>query len=202
LNGGQTLKGSGGINGSLIALAGSTINPGDTIGTLTVQSNITLNGVLSMELNRTNAQTSDQLVSINGAIAATGTLAVTNLGPALQAGDVFRLFNQPVDEFAVVSLPAVGPGYAWANNLAYNGTIAVVSTGPANLIAQVTTGNQLTLSWPADHLGWRLQVQSNSLAQGLGANWVDVADSTTNNQMSFQINPGAGSVFYRLAFPY
>ena len=46
LNSGQTLKGSGSVKGNLNALAGSTLSPGDTIGTLTVRSNVTLGGVL------------------------------------------------------------------------------------------------------------------------------------------------------------
>jgi autotransporter-associated beta strand protein len=196
LNSGQTLIGSGSINGNVNALASSTLNPGDTIGTLTVQSNLTLNGGLVMELNRTNAQTSDQLVSVQGAITATGTLTVNNLGPALQVGDVFQLFNQPVSGFATVNLPPVGSN-GWANNLANNGTIAVVSTAPPNVLTQVGSGT-LTLTWPADHAGWQLQVQTNSSAQGLGTNWFNITGSIGTNQMAIPINTTDGNVFYRL----
>lgn len=124
---------------------------------------------------------------------------MTNLGPALQPGDVFPLFNQPVSGFATVSLPAVGAN-AWANNLANNGTLAVVSTAPPNLASQVAGGNWLTLSWPGDHTGWRLQVQTNNLTQGLGTNWSEVAGTTVTNQVAIPINPIDGSVFYRLLF--
>ncbi|MGA2245043.1 MAG: protease pro-enzyme activation domain-containing protein [Verrucomicrobiota bacterium] len=200
LNSGQTLTGSGSVNGNLNALAGSTLAPGNPIGTLTVQGSLTSNGGLLLELNRTNLQTSDELASVNGVITATGALTVTNVGSPLQAGDLFQLFNQPVGGFSTVNLPPVGVN-AWANNLAINGTLAVVSTAVPNLIFQVTGGNLLTLSWPADHTGWRLQVQTNSFAQGLGTNWIDVAGSTTANQMSLLIDPNDGSVFYRLTSP-
>jgi len=200
LNSGQTLKGSGSVNGNVNALAGSTINPGDTIGTLLVQSNVTLGGLLVMELNPTNVPANDELVSVAGTITGGGTLTVTNPGPAVQPGDAFQLFNQPVSGIATVNLPATGPGYGWANNLANNGTLAVVSTASPNLTTQVGAGNVLTLTWPADHVGWQLQVQTNGPGQGLGANWSVVAGSTTTNQMAIPINENNGSVFYRLLF--
>ena len=141
-----------------------------------------------MKVNRTNGPASDRLVSAAGMITGGGTLTVTNLGPALQPGDVFALFNQPVSGFVTVNLPAVGAN-AWANNLANNGTLAVVSRTAPNLLSQVAGGNLLTLSWPADHTGWRLQVQTNNLAQGLGTNWSDVAGSTITNQMAIPHQP-------------
>ena len=73
------------------------------------------------------------------------------------------------------------------------------ATSPTNITAQLVF-NTLKLSWPADHTGWRLQVQTNDLTAGLGTNWFDVAGSTTTNQMFFPINPAAGGVFYRLLY--
>ena len=73
-------------------------------------------------------------------------------------------------------------------------------TASAALMTQMSNG-VLTLTWPADRTGWHLQVQTNNMNQGLGANWVDVAGSTTTNQMSIPIDPGNGSGFYRLTYP-
>jgi hypothetical protein len=53
------------------------------------------------------------------------------------------------------------------------------------------------LSWPADHTGWRLQMQTNSL----GTNWVTVAGSTNNSQVILPINPTNGGAFFRLVYP-
>jgi len=200
LNSGKTLRGSGTLLGKLNAVGGSTINPGDVIGTLVVQSNITLAGAVVMELNRTNAQPNDQLISTNGTIAGGGTLTVNNLGPALEGGDVFVLFNQAVSGFATVNLPALTAGNAWQSNLAVDGSLRVVSTNAVNLTIGAVA-NQLTLVWPVDHVGWRLQTQTNSLTAGLATNWVDVAGSDVTNAIILPVDLTEGGTFFRLTYP-
>ena len=199
LNSGQLLSGSGTLVGNLNALAGSTVNPGDAIGTLSVQGNVALAGTLVIEINRTNAQTSDRLVSISGSITGGGTLSVINLGPAAQAGDVFQIFNQPVGGFSSMDLPDLNSPLVWTNRLSIDGTLQVVApiaTNSTNITAQAS-GNGLSISWPADHVGWRLQAQTN----GLGTNWFDVTDSAATNLMMVPIDPANGSVFFRLVSP-
>jgi hypothetical protein len=68
-------------------------------------------------------------------------------------------------------------------------------------ITNKISGNLLTLSWPTDHIGWRLQNQTNTLFIGLSTNWLDVLNSTTTNQMTFTLDPYVGTVFYRLTYP-
>src|ERR1039458_8217531 len=75
-----------------------------------------------------------------------------------------------------------------------------VSTSSPQLSFGVA-GAQLQFNWPADHTGWRLQVQTNSLNAGLGTNWVTVPDSTSTNQMLVPIDAVNGSVFFRLVYP-
>ncbi|HZI33061.1 MAG TPA: hypothetical protein VFF11_12025, partial [Candidatus Binatia bacterium] len=72
-----------------------------------------------------------------------------------------------------------------------------VSTTSPQLVISVS-GSQLQFTWPADHTGWRLQSQTNSLESGLGTNWVTVPDSTNQNQFVEPISPANGSVFFRL----
>jgi hypothetical protein len=43
-----------------------------------------------------------------------------------------------------------------------------------------------------------LQTQTNTLANGLGTNWADVANSSTTNQVILPMNLSNDSVFYRL----
>jgi len=74
-----------------------------------------------------------------------------------------------------------------------------VNTTPTNIVTSVS-GNQLTLAWPADHTGWTLQSQTNTLNAGLGSNWTTVSGSTTTNQMTFTIDPANPAVFYRLKY--
>jgi hypothetical protein len=102
-------------------------------------------------------------------------------------------------------LPATpGAGLAWnTNTLATDGTLRVISTVNTNRtnITFTITGNQLTLTWPADHIGWRLQAQTNPITVGLRTNWADVPGSTTVNSITTTINPANGSVFYRMIYP-
>jgi hypothetical protein len=75
-----------------------------------------------------------------------------------------------------------------------------VSTATPQLNFAAGAG-QIQLSWPMDHTGWRVQMQSNSLNAGLGTNWVDVPNSSQTNQFSVPINTTNGSVFFRLVYP-
>jgi hypothetical protein len=208
LNNGQTLKGSGNVNGNVTASAGSTINPGDTIGTLTITGNATLSGVTLMELNRTNSPATNDSLVVTGTLTAGGTLTVTNVGPVLHAGDSFKLFSGGVTGFTFnlqTNDVANNVKYTWNNTVGSDGKVSVatvtslVNTAPTNITTSVS-GGSLTLSWPADHIGWTLQVQTNSLTAGLGTNWVDVAGSTTTNQVVIPINAANGSVFYRMKY--
>jgi hypothetical protein len=194
------VKGSGTILGNLNVIVGSTIDPGDAIGTLTVQNNITLNGTLQMEFNRINSQPCDQLVSSVGSIATGGTLVVTNLGPPLQPGGAFPLFQMPVSGFTTTSLPSLSANCAWINHLTVDGTIRVISAVPTN-ITVLTTNDMWMLSWPGDRRAWTLQTQTNSPDMGLGTNWIDVPNSTRVSQLPFPVDPADGCVFFRLIYP-
>jgi autotransporter-associated beta strand protein len=70
-----------------------------------------------------------------------------------------------------------------------------------NILFSVVDGNSLQLAWPGDHIGWSLQVQTNDLTSGLGTNWQTVVGSSTTNLMVLPIDPGNGSVFYRMVYP-
>ena len=69
-----------------------------------------------------------------------------------------------------------------------------------NIVVHAGNG-QLELSWPQDHLGWRLQIQTNDLSKGLGTNWVTVPNSTNVCQTNVTVNPTNGSVFLRMVYP-
>lgn len=94
----------------------------------------------------------------------------------------------------------------YSGDATYIGSMATLTVGsginptPTNITVNVS-GNQLTLSWPASHLGWMLQAQTNSLSAGLQANWVDVAGSSSSTQVVMTINPANPAVFYRLRTP-
>ncbi|MBW8863640.1 MAG: autotransporter-associated beta strand repeat-containing protein, partial [Verrucomicrobia bacterium] len=194
----QTLTGVGTVNGSLVEAANSFVRAG--LGNLTVTNTATFNGNLSLQLNRTNAFTHSEILATGFTMA--GPLTVTNVGPALQGGDSFVLFNHSVSGFTATNLPALSAGMIWTNKLSVNGTIAVVATvntNPTNITA-VVSGNLLQLSWPADHTGWTLQVETNALNTGIRTNWVDVPGSAAVNSTNITIDVTKPTVFYRLKF--
>jgi 4-phytase/acid phosphatase len=68
---------------------------------------------------------------------------------------------------------------------------------PTNITASVSS-NTLTIAWPADHIGWILQAQTNGLSAG---QWFDLPGSDVVNAVLIPINPANTSVFYRLSRP-
>lgn len=59
---------------------------------------------------------------------------------------------------------------------------------------------QMQFTWPADHQGWRLEMQTNLSSSGVNTNWVTVTNSTATNQISVPVDPTANA-FFRLAYP-
>ena len=212
VNTNATLGGTGAIAGPVTVQAGGNLAPGiltrgaltQAIGVLTA-GNTTVSGTTVIKIDRAAATNSDRLVAPSVVVNPGATLTVNNIGsPSFVAGDTFTLFSTPISgAFTTVTLPTLpSTNVFWTNNLAVNGTIAVVATvtvnpNPTNVTFSAAGGN-LTLSWPADHTGWTLQVQTNGLGVGLGTNWLNVPGSTVTNALSIPIGTAPGTVFYRL----
>lgn len=94
---------------------------------------------------------------------------------------------------------ALVDGLDSTNSLPVSATV-LPSNRPVAL-GQALTGNNLALSWPADHVGWTLEIQTNSLGSGLGGAWLPWPGSTTTNLIFIPINTGNPSVFIRLVYP-
>lgn len=200
----QMLTGSGTVNGA--ATLNGTVAPGvSALSTLTFSVPPVLNGTVVLELNRTNSPNSDRVAVSSGTLNYGGVLLLANAGPALQAGDSFQLFQAGgiTGWFASLSLPPLGSNLTWNTNNLGSGLLSVVQTVATNPtdISYTTGTGTLTLSWPADHTGWRLQAQTNNPTTGLGTNWFDVPGSATTNNLNLPIDMENGSVFYRLIYP-
>ena len=198
-----TLGGTGAISGPVTNAAGGTLSPGMSIGTLTLSSDLTLqtDSFTLVEVNKT-AGTTDRVTGVAN-LNYGGTLVVTNLSGTLNIGDSFTIFTaaSPSGNFANVT-GAASPGQTWSFNPA-TGVLSVIAgavTTPTNLTYSVG-GGQLTLSWPASHLGWILQAQTNALSIGISSNWSDVAGSASATQAVRPIDPASPTVFYRLRSP-
>ena len=71
-------------------------------------------------------------------------------------------------------------------------------------LTNVSSPGALQLSWPPDHLGYRLLVQTNNQNKGISTNpndWGTVAGSTLTNAAVVPIIPGQPNEFYRLVYP-
>ena len=115
-----------------------------------------------------------------------------------------------VTDGVAVSDPSVVPAAytvqaTYSGDATYIGSSASLVVGsavnptPTNIVTS-RSGNQLTLSWPADHTGWSLQTQTNSRSVGLSSTWFEVSGSTSTNQMTVTINPTNPTVFYRMKY--
>ena len=176
-------------------------------GAFTVVGNVVSRGKIELKASKTESGVVND--SVNGLTSITygGTLKIDLSGSSLTATDSFTLFSASSYSGAFTNInPATpGAGLTWnTNNLAVNGTLSIqgggIATNPTNIIATVS-GSSLVLSWPADHTGWILQAQTNSLTTGLGTNWVDVPGSTLINAVTNSIVTTNPTVFYRLRLP-
>ncbi len=203
-----TLGGNGTVGGNITNNGTITAGTTTTIGALTCSSSILNSGTATtlMKLN-TSLTPSNDVLNVVGTLTYGGTLNVVSLGGTYFAGETFQLFNAGsyAGSFTTVNLAPPAPGYGLTWNPA-NGTVTViqtVNTNPTNITATVS-GNMLNLTWPVDHTGWRLLVQTNSLSSGLNPNpaaWFTVPGSTSVNSTSVIMDHTQGTVFYRLVYP-
>jgi autotransporter-associated beta strand protein len=209
---GGTLAGVGKVLGAVTVQSGGTFAPGtNAVGRLTISNSLTLaaGSATKIEISKTGSVTTNDSAFGLTSLSCGGTLTVTNLGgTALAAGDAFKVFSAASfgGTFGATNLPSLGSSLAWSNRLSIDGTLAVVSvvsTMPTNLFWSVS-GTNLTLSWPSDHTGWRVLIQTNHLANGISSNtndWGAITNSQQTNQIVLPINPSLPGEFYKLIYP-
>jgi predicted alpha-1,6-mannanase (GH76 family) len=95
---------------------------------------------------------------------------------------------------------------AWSTNQARAHYLAAVTNKVNVTPSQLQTslaggGGSMTLSWPSDQIGWRLEAQTNPLSVGLGGNWVTVGNSSRTNSVIVSLAGSNSVVFYRLVYP-
>jgi autotransporter-associated beta strand protein len=108
--------------------------------------------------------------------------------------------SQPAN---VVAVRVVSQDLSQTNIYTVNVLLQPSQTMP-NLSNSVS-GNTLTLTWPADHLGYRLLVQTNNLANGVSGNisdWMTVPGSTAITSTNITIiTSGVTNEYYQLVYP-
>jgi autotransporter-associated beta strand protein len=205
----QTLRGDNGsfIRGSVVATAGSAISPGG-ISTnyqyMSISNSLTFQAGSTniMDIYKTATLRTNDLITVSNLVTYGGTLMILTNGPAaLAVNDTFQLFSagSSAGNFASIVDPS---GNTWSFNPA-NGVATLtalaptVNTNRTNIVVSVS-GQQLTMSWPADHTGWTLQSNAISLLN-TGA-WFAVPGSTTTNQVIITMDPSQTNVFYRMKY--
>ena len=218
LQSGQTLRiDSGGrVKGNVVAPTGSIFSPGGGYyiqngGIMTNNLTLQTGSTTFMDISMDGGVTNNDGVTILGTLTYGGTLQINRIGTnTLAAGTTFKLFGfstTPVDSFATVTANTPGQFVTWdTSQLSGNGTIRVASVTSSSIptLANSLSGSTLTLSWPADHLGWRLLVQTNHLALGISTNhldWDTVAGSASTTSVAITISPAKPTEFYRLTYP-
>ncbi len=101
------------------------------------------------------------------------------------------------DTFGLVALANGGGGFL------YGKPLSTPSSNPTNISISIN-GPAITLSWPADHIGWRLLTQTNHLDKGISLDtndWAPVLGSASTNQVTMPIDAAGLADFYRLVYP-
>ena len=159
---------------------------------------------------------SDVLVTNVSLFTPTTSTYVTGtrqlVATVLPANATYPSVNWASSDSAIASVTASGlvtgvlPGTTTITAMALDGgfvassvfTVTNLLTSPLLTWTQ-NGGSNLVFTWPADHRGWRLQVQTNSLVSGIGTNWITMPGSISVTSVTNPINPANGSVFYRLS---
>jgi autotransporter-associated beta strand protein len=108
------------------------------------------------------------------------------------------------DDWDMFWFGTLTPPISSSNNLAaYLADVSPIPFVPTSITA-VLSGTNLTVSWPTDHLGSALLVQTNNLHLGISANandWMRMAGSTGTTQVIIPITGSQPTGFYRLVYP-
>lgn len=203
INGGL-LAGNGTILGAVIAAPGGRIGAGNatTLGTLSLSSTpLSIQGAAFMRISKNGGAPASDLIAGISTATYGGTLVISNAtsdATPLVAGDSFTLFsaNTHTGNFATISgSPGDGLGYRFANGVL---TVIATASNPTN-ITFTLSGNTLTLSWPADHLGW--VAQSNSVGVDAPAAWIDIPGSQSVTTLNITIDRTQAPKYFRLRHP-
>jgi autotransporter-associated beta strand protein len=208
---GQTLQGSGTINGALVVGAGATVSAGtnaSNVGQLTVTNGVVLQGNTLMKLNPASLASDKISVSASANITYGGTLTLTNVsGSAFAGGNSFTLFSANNTGSFTSIIPATpGAGLAWNTNNLANGILSVVaSSTPQPGITGITiSGTSLVINGTNGVAGESYNVlTSTNLALPL-AQWTVLPTgqfSAGSFNITNTLTPGAAQSYYIIQVP-
>ena len=139
------LGGSGRVVNNGVTNAG-TLAPGNSPGTMTFSSNLTLLGTSKLVLEiGTNGLDYDHLI-VEGTLTKGGTVLVTNLGYTFVGGEVFNFIDATnwSGSFNILSLPTLSGGMTWYTDaFETEGLLSVLAIPEPSAILALGTGMAL-----------------------------------------------------------
>jgi hypothetical protein len=96
--------------------------------------------------------------------------------------------------YVVTMLNILGDESAYSNEVVARPASATILP-----VSFTTLNNGLQFTWPSDHIGWRLIMNTNGLANA-GA-WVTVPNSAATNSEWLLFDTTQSNVFFRLIYP-
>jgi len=136
----------------------------------------------------------NSIVSISNAVLELNFVGLTNAIGSL-------VLNGVAQAAGVYDSTTGAPYIAGGGSLLVAGS--PIADYPTNITFTASSGT-LNLSWPASHLGWILQTQTNSRAIGLTTptnTWFDVTGSASLTNTSVPLDATQPTVFFRLRKP-
>ena len=197
--------------GNYVAFSNLTAS-GFTLVAATASTRAPVNGI-QIVANTPTAPTGLTAVAGSGQVALNWNAAVGatsyNLKRSLTSGSSYLTVTNVTSTNVVDAGPINGTTYFYVVSAVNTGGESTnslqVSARPVSLSAPQLqmhlSAGQILFSWPPDHTGWRLVVQTNSNSVGLSTNWSTLAGSAATNQMSVPLVTTNGSVFFRLVYP-
>jgi hypothetical protein len=187
-------------------------DPGDSPAAVSFGGGVAFGsgGTLTMELGGTSAGTQYDLLNVTATATLGGTLNVVLIDSFVPAaGQVFQLINAAsrVGAFTTVNLPVLNAGLAWDNQLAANGSLAVVTApGGGPQFGPVTrSGSDLIFSGTGGVANGDYVVLSSTNVAAPLINWLPVTSNLFDASGIFlftnPINPARSQEFYRLRLP-
>jgi autotransporter-associated beta strand protein len=147
-------------------------------GNTTINAGTLAFGQATLPTNGTVSVASGAVLSLN--FTSTNRIAALVLNGANQPAGIYNSVNS-------------APYLAGTGSLQISDLVAM---NPTNL-SYAVSGGILTLSWPTDHIGWRLQMSTDLT----GSNWVDLPAAISTNQISLPVSATNNSIFFRLVYP-
>jgi hypothetical protein len=191
--------------------ASITVSPTtNTTYTVTVTDGATLcvgggSGTVTI-LPSTNTYVNNPVTVAAGSVDANATLQFNFNGGGYGAAVTNNLSiggNTLVLPANTVAVRVVSQDLSQTNTYTVN-----VLLEPSQSVPKLTnsvSGNNLVLAWPADHLGYRLLVQTGNLNKGVSGNindWTTVAGSQSITATNLTIiKGGVTNEYYRLVYP-